>query len=161
MDKLRESIESWENLKRKYEERKKKTLDDDISRSCLQQMCPVKLQDHLDLQSSRLTSYDLMKSEILAYIENVESRRKEAKTGGAPMDIDFIQRTTSQLQSTIASLAKAKGKSKSKDKGTGKGKSKEKILMKARPTKGKERARVKARAMVHGQRKGFQIRLLQ
>ena len=50
----------------------------DFSRSCcLQQMCPVKLQDHLDLQSSRLTSYDLMKSEILAYIENVESRKEE------------------------------------------------------------------------------------
>ena len=95
LDKLREGLESWENLKRKYEERRKKQLEDDICRSCLQQMCPNKLQDHLDLQASRLADYDSMKHEILAYIENVETR-KEAKTGSAPMDVD--------------SLAKSKGK---------------------------------------------------
>ena len=74
LDKLREGLESWENLKRKYEERRKKQLEDDICRSCLQQMCPNKLQDHLDLQASRLTDYDSMKHEILAYIENVENK---------------------------------------------------------------------------------------
>ena len=115
LDKLREGLESRENLKRKYEERRKKQLEDDICRSCLQQMCPNKLQDHLDLQASRLTDYDSMKHEILAYIENVETR-KEAKTGSAPMDVD--------------SLAKSKGKGKdSKGKGKdggskGKGKGK-------------------------------------
>ena len=108
LDKLREGLESWENLKRKYEERKKKPLEDDICRSCLQQMCPNKLQDHLDLQASRLTSYDQVKSEVLAYLENVETR-KEAKSGAVPMDVD--------------SLAKGKGKGKN-DKGKGKGKSK-------------------------------------
>ena len=56
----------------------RKSLDEDIARSCLQQICPAKLQDHLDLhnldlQSSRLTGYDAMKSEILAYLENIES----------------------------------------------------------------------------------------
>ncbi len=50
LDKLREGLESWENLKRKYEERRKKQLEDDIYRSCLQQMCPNRLQDHLGLQ---------------------------------------------------------------------------------------------------------------
>ena len=50
-DKLREGLESWENLKRKYEDRRKKPLEDDICRSCLQQMCPNKLQDHLDVDS--------------------------------------------------------------------------------------------------------------
>ena len=115
LDKLREGLESWENLKRKYEERRKKQLEDDICRSCLQQMCPNKSQDHLDLQASRLVDYDSMKHEILAYIENVETR-KEAKTGSAPMDVD--------------SLAKSKGKGKdSKGKGKngwskGKGKGK-------------------------------------
>ena len=57
LDKLREGLESWENLKRKYEDRRKKPLEDDICRSCLQQMCPNKLQDHLDLQASRLTGH--------------------------------------------------------------------------------------------------------
>ena len=80
LDKLREGLESWENLKRKYEDRRKKPLEDDICRSCLQQMCPNKLQDHLDLQASRLTSYDQVKAEVLAYLENVETR-KEAKSG--------------------------------------------------------------------------------
>ena len=122
LDKLRESIEAWENIRRKYEERKKKALDDDIARSCLQQMCPSKLQDHLDLQSSRLTDYAIMKSEILAYLENIESRR-EAKTGSAPMDVDALAAAASQMQSSLASLAKAKGKGKGGSKG-GKGKGK-------------------------------------
>ena len=108
LDKLREGLESWENLKRKYEDRRKKPLEDDICRSCLQQMCPNKLQDHLDLQASRLTSYNQVKAEVLAYLENVETR-KEAKSGAVPMDVD--------------SLAKGKGKGK-QDKGKGKGKSK-------------------------------------
>ena len=64
-------------------------------------MCPNKLQDHLDLQASRLTSYDQVKAEVLAYLENVETR-KEAKSGAVPMDVD--------------SLAKGKGKRK-QDKG--------------------------------------------
>ena len=103
MDKLREGLVSWENLKRKYEERRKKQLEADICRSCLQQMCPNKLQDYLDFQASRLVDYDSMKHEILAYIENVETR-KEAKIGSALMDVD--------------SLAKSEGKGKdSKEKG--------------------------------------------
>ena len=108
LDKLREGLESWENLKRKYEDRRKKPLEEDICRSCLQQMCPNMLQDHLDLQASRLTSYDQVKAEVLAYLENVEAR-KEAKSGAVPMD--------------VGSLAKGKGKGK-QDKGKGNGKSK-------------------------------------
>ena len=76
-------------LKRKYEERRKNSLEDDICRSCLQQMCPNKLRDHLDLQASRLTSYHQVKSEVLAYLENVETR-KEAKSGAVPMDVDSL-----------------------------------------------------------------------
>ena len=106
--KLREGLESWENLERKYEDRRKKPLVDDICRSCLQQMCPNKLQDHLDVQAPRLTSYDQVKAEALAYLENVETRT-EAKSGAVFMDLD--------------SLAKGKGKGKH-DKGKGKGKSK-------------------------------------
>ena len=123
LDKLRESIEARENIRRKYEERKKNALDDDVARSCLQQMCPAKPQDHLDLQSSRLTDYDIMKSDILDYLENIESRR-EANTGSAPMDVDALAAAASQMQASLASLAKAerKGKGSSKD-GKGKGKS--------------------------------------
>ena len=121
LDKLREGLESWENLKRKYEERRKKQLEDDICRSCLQQMCPNKLQDHLDLQASRLTDYDSMKHEILAYIENVETR-KEAKTGSAPMDVDSLAKSKGKGKDSKGkgkdSWSKGKGKGK---KGKGKG----------------------------------------
>ena len=116
LDKLREGLESWENLKRKYEERRKKQQEDDICRNCLQQMCPNKLQDHLDLQASRLVDYDSMKHEMLAYIENVETRKEALRLVQPPMDVD--------------SLAKSKGKGKdSKGKGKngwnkGKGKGK-------------------------------------
>ena len=51
---------------------------------------------------------DQVKAEVLAYLENVETR-KEAKPGAVPMDVD--------------SLAKGKGKGK-QDKGKGKGKTK-------------------------------------
>ena len=116
LDKLREGLESWENLKRKCEERRKKQLEDDICRSCLQQMCPNELQDHLDLQASRLVDYDSMKPEILAYIENVETR-KEAKTGSAPMDVDSLAKSKGQGKDS-----KGKGKN-GWSKGKGKGKS--------------------------------------
>lgn len=59
-------------------------------------MCLVKLQDCLDLQSSRLVDYDILKSEILAYLENIESRQ-EAKTG-APGPTD----AASQMQAPLA-----------------------------------------------------------
>ena len=62
------------------------------------------MQDHLDLQASRSTSYDQVKAEVLAYIENVETR-KEAKSGAVPIDVD--------------SLARGKRKGK-QDKGKGK-----------------------------------------
>ena len=92
LDKLRESVEAWENIRRKYEEQKKKA------------------------------HYDIMKSEILAYLENIESRR-EATTGSAPMDVDALAAAASQTQASLASLAKAKGKGKGGSKG-GKGKGK-------------------------------------
>ena len=59
------------------------------------------------------------------------------------MDIDLIQRTTNQLQSTIASLAKAKGKSKSKDKGKGKSKGKDSYGGKTDKGKGKSKSKGK------------------
>ena len=92
MHKLREGLESWENLNRKYEERGKKQLEDDICRSCLQQVCPNKLQDHLDFQVSRSVDCDSTKYEIPACIENVDTR-KEAKTGSAPMDVDSLAKS--------------------------------------------------------------------
>ena len=99
---------TWKESMRIVSDRRKKPLEDDICGSCLQQMCPNKLQDQLDLQASRLTSYDQVKSEVLAYLENVETG-KEAKSGSVSMYVD--------------SFAKGNGKGK-QDKGKGKGKSK-------------------------------------
>ena len=60
-------------------------------------MCPNKLQDHLDLQASRLTSYDQVKSEVLAYLQNVETK-KEAKSGAVPMDVDSLAEGKGRLR---------------------------------------------------------------
>ena len=114
-DKLREGLESWENLKRKYEDRRKKTLEDDICRSCLQQICPNKLQDHLGLQASRLTTYDQVKAEVLAYLEHVETR-KEAKSRAVPLDVNSLAKGKGKGKHD---KGKVKGKSKGKDKGKG------------------------------------------
>ena len=63
--------------------------------------------------SSRFRKYrsELRLSYVLAYLENIESR-KEAKTGSAPMDVDALAAAASQMQASLASLAKAKGKGK-------------------------------------------------
>ena len=90
-------------------------------------MCPAKLQDHFDLQSSRLTDYGVMKSEILACLENIETR-SEAKTGSAPMDVDALAAAASQMQASLASLAKAKVRAKVAQKAA---KEKERVKMEA------------------------------
>ena len=57
-----------------------------------------------------------MKSEILAYLKNIENRR-EAKIGSAPMDVDALAAAASQMQASLASLAEGKGKSQDGGKG--------------------------------------------
>ena len=112
LDKLREGLLSWENLKRKYEDRRKKPLEDDISRSCLQQMCPNKLQDHLDLQASRLTTYDQVKAEVLAYLENVETRKKQSQEPFPRMWIPLLR--VREKENKIKGKAKVSPKVKTK-----------------------------------------------
>ena len=56
-----------------------------------------------------------MKSEILAYLENIESRQ-EAKTSSAPRDVDAVATPASQKQAPLACLAKGKEKVKAAQK---------------------------------------------
>eukprot|EP00974_Lingulodinium_polyedra_P031612 3043252-Lingulodinium_polyedra.AAC.1 len=64
-------------------------------------MCPQSLQDHLNFHVARLATYDLLRSEIDAYLD---VKKEEPTHGGDPMDVDAL------------------GKGKSKGKGKGKGK---------------------------------------
>ena len=113
LDKLREGLESWENLKRKYEDRRKKPLEDDICRSCLQQMCPNKLQDHLDLQASRLTTHDQVKAEVLAYLENSRPGKRQNQEPFPWMWIPLLR--VREKENMIKGKAKVSPKVKTKE----------------------------------------------
>ena len=90
-------------------------------------------------------NYDAVKSEILACLENIESRRE------APMGVDALAtrhscQPASQMQASLASLAKAKGK------GKGGPTNKEGTNVEARKTtKVNRRVRV---GPIHGARRG-------
>ena len=119
LEDLSNSIESWEEMVRQYEHKKRPDgtrhqLDEEIRMSVLEHLCPGELEKHLQLNRSRFTSYLDVRNEIVLYIEarlGAKFRMTDASQppGGQdpqPMDVGAFEK-------------KGKGKSK---KGKGKGK---------------------------------------
>jgi hypothetical protein len=98
------SIEWWEQEYSRYADRTKETLSESMRKATLHAMCPPELANHLDLHIQRLDTYDLLKSEIERYMEQVVART----SGPAPMDIGSLHNEH-----------KRKGKGKGHDKGNG------------------------------------------
>ncbi|CAK8995863.1 Retrovirus-related Pol polyprotein from transposon TNT 1-94 [Durusdinium trenchii] len=76
LEDLSNSIESWEEMVRQYEHKKRPDgtrhqLDEEIRMSVLEHLCPGELEKHLNLQlnRSRFTSYLDVRNEIVLYIE--------------------------------------------------------------------------------------------
>ena len=63
-------------------------LQTDPTRLCLQAQCPAVLLEHLELHAARLSTYDLMRCKVEAYLVG---KLSSSSTGLAPMDVDALQ----------------------------------------------------------------------
>ena len=66
---LRPAIETWERDISRYQNRTGETLNDSVRRLTSQSMCPQPLQEHIGFHAARLSSYQLVKEEIDAYLD--------------------------------------------------------------------------------------------
>ena len=135
IDNLWASVESWEEAVRQYEHRKRSDgtrhqLDDEIKVSILEQMCPVKIERHLQLNRSRYTDYNDVRSELVLYLETrLGQRLKIGDASGAnlgdPMDVGGFEKGKGKDKKGVKGKGKNKGSYGGKGKGgksTGKGK---------------------------------------
>lgn len=140
IDNLWASVESWEEAVRQYEHRKRADgtrhqLDDEIKCSILEQMCPVEIERHLQLNRSRYTDYNDVRSELVLYLETrLGQRLKIGDASGAnlgdPMDVGGFEKGKGKDKKGVKGKGKNKGsyggkgkggKSAGKGKGSGKG----------------------------------------
>ena len=135
IDNLWASVESWEEAVRQYEHRKRSDgtrhqLDDEIKVSILEQMCPVEIERHLQLNRSRYTDYNDVRSELVLYLETrLGQRLKIGDASGAnlgdPMDVGGFEKGKGKDKKGVKGKGKNKGSYGGKGKGgkpTGKGK---------------------------------------
>ena len=101
---LSSAIESWTQDVTRYQQRAKKTIDEDIKTAVLISMCPNPLKQHLQLNQNRFDFYDEVLDEITQYLE---TRRVVQLDKPTPMDIGSLQKG--------AGKGKGKGKGKSQD----------------------------------------------
>ena len=111
LDLLLSAIEQWEQDLSHYVERTNNPLSDEMKRACVQTLCPSDLSTHLDMNITRLDSYDLLKREIERYCEQVATR-----SGSAPMDISALSRPKGGKERKYPRGGKPKG-----NQGTGSG----------------------------------------
>ena len=72
---------------REYEHTKGKELDDELQCAALTMMCPDRLQDHINLNISRLSKYSQLREEITLYLQTL---RPADAAEPAPMDIGAL-----------------------------------------------------------------------
>ena len=76
---LKSAIPRWETRVRVYNRKKASVggseLDEDVLTNVLIDMCKGKLREHLELNVSRLTTYELAKSEISSYLDKKASEQ--------------------------------------------------------------------------------------
>ena len=98
---LGSALEKWEDQCRRYEARKndkgeREKLTEDIKMSALESLVPEDLEKHLLLNSSRLNTYQLMRDEIVSYVEVrhgmkiQEARIQQTTVNSNAMDVDAL-----------------------------------------------------------------------
>ena len=117
---VRNNIEQFERHVSEYKLQAGVDIQEEIRVVCLEQMLPEPLKTRVSLNSERLSSYTLLRAEVMRYTERLdqESKLRTCK----PMDVD--------------ELAKGKGKGKSKGKGKGQVNGKDAPNPQHRPGKG-------------------------
>ena len=74
-------LERWETEILEYQKKSTKIVDEDLKCAVIVEMMPQTLQTHLQMNARTLTTYDLLKQEVLMYLES------RASKDHAPMDI--------------------------------------------------------------------------
>ena len=130
------AIERLEDLMRRYTSRRTAdgslaVLNEDIKMTCLESLLPDHLEQHVQLNRARLSSYSQLRSEIMLYAEAKQSSMAGAMPkvskplddgGQRPMDLDSLYYNKGGGKDWKDSKGKGKGKGKdSKGKGKGKG----------------------------------------
>ena len=106
MDDPVQTIHQWESRVKVYEEQSGDRVSENIKLAVLQKyLCDGELARHLNLQSGRLTTYDLAHKEAINYLRAQQTWT--ASGSSDPMD--------------LSPLGKGKGGKKGKGKGKGKG----------------------------------------
>ena len=99
------AVERWEDQHRRYAARRDCTaLTERQKMVSLLGLVPAELQSHLELNLPRLTTYDLLRREIVTFAENRRAFTVD-DSGAIPMEIDYAK-------------GKGQGKGKGKDKET-------------------------------------------
>ena len=96
---LGSGLEKWEDMVKRYESRKndkgeREKLGEDIKMSTLESLVPEDLEKHLLMNQSRLKTYELMREEIVGFVEarhgtKINEPRIQATTSNA-MDVDAL-----------------------------------------------------------------------
>ena len=79
---LERTLQEWEIVLRRYEKASGQSIHDDIKVNCLIAMCPVRLQEHLNLTVDDDEDYDRVRTEIVRQIE-----KNRPMSGPSPMDV--------------------------------------------------------------------------
>lgn len=74
VEELSAAVESWEEMVRLYESRKRADgsrhqLDDEIKMAVLEYLCPSDIERRLQLNRQRYTGYGDVRSELVTYVE--------------------------------------------------------------------------------------------
>ena len=85
LDVPRQRVEQWEQQLTNYVERTEEEISDSMKRAVVRSICPDILQDHLDLNVTRLDTYQKVRTEIDRYVDQTVS-----KNGPTPMELDSM-----------------------------------------------------------------------
>lgn len=105
LDHLWAAVETWEENVRQYEQRRRsdgtrQQLDSEIKVSILEQLCPVEIERHLQLNRSRYSDYADVRAELVMFLETRLGHRLKlgdasgahSASGGDPMDVGSFSR---------------------------------------------------------------------
>ena len=107
------AVERWEDQHRRYAARRDCTaLTERQKMVSLLGLVPAELQSHLELNLPRLTTYDLLRREIVTFAENRRAFTVD-DSGAIPMEIDYAkgkgkEREKERIRKPVSATSAAK-----------------------------------------------------
>ena len=115
LEELNEKVEEWMELLNRYEARRgtggqREPLPDDIKMSILENMCPLEMKRHLQLNRPRLMDFDDVLSELATYLETRVGLKLKIENLGSTRKKDDDATDVGGLNKGKAKNSKGKGK---------------------------------------------------